>query len=438
MMLHVLVWLGMIFATAWSPDACAESTTAEPFMRPKIDTKQPPETRFRLTPHWNFGAEIELDVEKIRDFDLDSREDDDTTLADPKFQLAFSYRSGDWLSAFFDFEVGKEFLVESPEGQSSRSSRLEIVQSWLEVEGFDGTMRLRLGRQDFEDERTWLFDEELDGPRLYLEAADARLELSATRRNRFSRDVLNSTEKERINNYLALVRFGGKEDEDNETNLYTFYRDGRRRDEEDLLFTGVQSYGEMSDEVDYWLNVSGVVGDAQGNSIRAYGFDAGMIYALERNFEPSLTLGLAFGSGDSNPDGRDLNFRQTGLHDNDAELSGETDIKYYGHALDPELSNLWVATIGLGVKPTSRSSIELIYHYYRQDEALDELRDSNLEVDPDGEHKGLGQALDLVYGYVRGNKLEVEIVAGWFFPGSAFENDASSAFFGGFEVVYQF
>ena len=89
-----LVCLGLMHAIGWSAEVGAASTPAEPFVRSKIDTKQPPETRFRLSPHWNFGAEIELDMEKTRDFDLDSREDDDTILADPKFQFAFSYRSG--------------------------------------------------------------------------------------------------------------------------------------------------------------------------------------------------------------------------------------------------------------------------------------------------------------------------------------------------------
>ena len=61
-----------------------------------------------------------------------------------------------------------------------------------------------------------------------------------------------------------------------------------------------------------------------------------------------------------------------------------TDFKYYGHALNPELSNLLIVTVGLGVRPTARSSFEVVYHYYRQDEALAELRNSNLDVDPDG------------------------------------------------------
>ena len=67
-------------------------------------------------------------------------------------------------------------------------------------------------------------------------------------------------------------------------------------------------------------------------------------------------------------------------------------------SLSNELSNLLIVTLGLGLRPTVRSSFEVVYHYYRQDEALAELRDSNLEVEPDGRNKELGQALDLVFG----------------------------------------
>jgi alginate production protein len=412
---------------------------AAPEPRAELRTKlarQPPETRYQLSPNWRYGAQIELDVERTKNFDLDSSEDDDELVADPKFQFALSYDQGGWLSAFVDVELGKELLLDSPESRMSGSTRLELKEAWLEVGSVDRRQRLRLGRQDFEDERTWVVDEELDGARAYLTLTKSVLELSVTRNNLFERDLLNSTEDERTNNYLALLRFGGEDDDG--MSLYALYRDSRKREGEDLLFAGLQSVGELTEETDYWLNVAGVAGDAQRNDVRGYGFDAGVVHTLARTLEPSVGLGLAYGSGDSNPDGRDRNFRQTGLQDNDAEISGVTDFKYYGHALNPELSNLLILTLDLGVRPTARSSFEVVYHYYRQDEALAELRDSNLDVDPNGKNKELGQALDFVFGYLAGGKLEFELVGGWFFPGSAFNNDASTAFFGGIELIYEF
>jgi hypothetical protein len=38
-----------------------------------------------------------------------------------------------------------------------------------------------------------------------------------------------------------------------------------------------------------------------------------------------------------------------------------------GERLDPELSNLLIFTGGIGIRPTRRSSIDLVYHHYLQD-----------------------------------------------------------------------
>lgn len=430
-----LCCIGLAFAMSELVNVCAGSERREE-LRTELDARKPPETRYRIAPNWHYGAQLELDIERIQHFDLDSSEDDDELMGDPKVELALAYDHGSGLSAFVDLELGKEFMLDSTEGRTSGSARLELKQAWLEVESANGHKRLRLGRQDFEDERTWWFDEELDGVRGYWTLTKSVLELSVTRRNLFERDLLNRTEEEQINNYLALFRFAGG-DEDG-TSQYAFYRDGRGRDAEDLLFAGLQSVGELSEPTDYWLNVAAVFGEAEGNNVRGFGFDAGVVHTLAKTLEPSVVISLAYGSGDANPQGRDGNFRQTGLQDNDAELTGLTDVKFYGHALDPELSNLWVATLGVGLRPTRHSAFEVVYHYYRQDEAQAALRDSNLEVDPDGKNKGLGQALDLVFGYQAGGNIELELVGGWFFPGPAFSNDASTAFFGGLELVYQF
>ena len=62
----------------------------------ELASDEPPDARYELAPRWRYGAQIELDVERTRDFDLDSGEDDDELSADPKFQLSLEYRSGDW------------------------------------------------------------------------------------------------------------------------------------------------------------------------------------------------------------------------------------------------------------------------------------------------------------------------------------------------------
>jgi alginate production protein len=205
------------------------------------------------------------------------------------------------------------------------------------------------------------------------------------------------------------------------------------------MFFGIHSSGSLTSAIDYWLEGALVRGESQGTNIRGYGFDLGGTYRWAMRLQPSLTLNLAFGSGDGDPtDSVDHNFRQTGVQQNEARFSGITRLKYYGETLDPELSNLQIITLGVGIRPTPESSIELVYHDYRQDEALDELRDAKIEVEPSGNDREIGQAIDLVMGFEEIEDLELELVLGGFFPGRAFSTDADAAYFAGIEIIYGF
>ena len=47
--------------------------------------------------------------------------------------------------------------------------------------------------------------------------------------------------------------------------------------------------------------------------------------------------------------------------------------------------------------------------------------------------------MDLILGYESEQEtLELKLILGQFFPGAAFANEASAAFFGGLELKYQF
>ena len=164
-----------------------------------------------------------------------------------------------------------------------------------------------------------------------------------------------------------------------------------------------------------------------------------MTYAPKITWEPSVTLGFAFGSGDDDPDDNgDDSFRQTGLQENSASYNGVARFKYYGEALDPELSNLAVMTFGTGINPIDNGSLDLVYHYFLQHHAADGLRDSNLDVAPDGRHRELGHGLDLVLGYHGIDDLSAKVVVGAFFPGLAFPDDADNAYHASFELQFAF
>jgi alginate production protein len=110
-----------------------------------------------------------------------------------------------------------------------------------------------------------------------------------------------------------------------------------------------------------------------------------------------------------------------------------------------------IITAGVGLKPTDDSSIDLVFHTYRQDEISDDIRDSAIDLDPneDGsrQSKRLGSEIDLVVG-VKDiiPDLDLEFTFGYFFSGRAFRveaeddvfKDADNAFFVGFDMDFSF
>ena len=120
-----------------------------------------------------------------------------------------------------------------------------------------------------------------------------------------------------------------------------------RSAQDQCLFLGVHAHGTVRETVTYWVEVAHVRGREGARTLRGYGVDVGLTSRLRLPWQPALTVGVAFGSGDTDPTGRvDRSFRQTGLHDNEGTWAGVAKFKYYGELLDPELSNLLVLTGG--------------------------------------------------------------------------------------------
>lgn len=210
---------------------------------------------------------------------------------------------------------------------------------------------------------------------------------------------------------------------------YVFIRDDRSPAGERPVFTELQASGALGEALTYWLELAHVWGRDGSKPIRGWGVDAGVTYTVDLPLRPSITAAYAVGSGDSHPDGRiDGAFRQTGLQENEARWAGVTRFKYYGELLDPELSNLAIVTVDFGLRPTRQSSVDLIYHEYRQQTASTALRGAALAADPSGRSRQLGRELDLVVGYAGVTGLEVKGVLSYFMPGRAFPQADGSVF----------
>jgi alginate production protein len=406
----------------------------EPAPKPAVDLDAPPRTEIQILPDLGFGARAELEYELEKNFDFDSEDPDDLWVLEPKLSLALSYTPTKHVTVFTNIEPSWRF-IDDDEGEKENETRLELKQAFVSLNELFDRITVKLGRQRFNNEREWLYDEELDGMRVFYFYQKFSLDLSVSEQH--DEDLLHGEEDERVTNYVLHGRY--TPDKDTTVGIYSFIQNDRKRTQEDLQLYGLHVHGEPIDDLEYWLELAHVRGENGPRKIRAIGFDIGATYEFNAAFEPSLTLGYAFGSGDDEPaDNIDENFRQTGLQDNEAKFNGVVKLKYYGEMIDPELSNLAIATVGVGIRPTHTTSLDLVYHYYRQDEASEEVRDAEIDEQPNGFNADLGQEIDLVAGYRIKPHHKGSLVIGYFIPSTAFPDDADPALFTKLEIQYEF
>jgi hypothetical protein len=205
----------------------------------------------------------------------------------------------------------------------------------------------------------------------------------------------------------------------------------------DLLWYGVRVSGDIEaddmGEFSYWVDAAGVSGDEtlfefeetdEGNSevteiikkdVFGWGFDTGATWHSGVFYDLAMTIGYAWGSGDRNPEsGTDRSFRQTGFNEGDKRF------QYYGELLDPDLSNLQIITISAGFPIGEDSFIDFVYHHYRQDQPAPFLWDSDLEADPEGIRKSIGEEVDVAFSYEEWDDYEIECSGAIFKAGDAF------------------
>ena len=407
-----------------------------------FDPDEPPATNYRLAPFLTFGAEIEADFVFRRNLDLDSRRDDRLSLLEPKLSVAFSFDPIPQFQAYLNVELTPTFVLARGAEETRRKNdvALELKEAYFRIGEIPDGLSLWIGRQKFEDERTWLYDEELDTVRLRYGRGPFVVDLSVSQGGLVRTDLLDdrSRSRNRTDNYILSAAY--RLAQAIELEGYAIVRDAHALDEGRPVFLGVRARGEPVEDLDYWLELGYVGGRDGSRRLRGWGFDLGATYELQAGPKPALTLGVAFGSGERNAEGGlDRSFRQTGLQANEGDFGGSTNFKYYGEVLDPELSNLAIFTVGLGIRPREWFSVDLVYHYYLQVVASPTLRDAGITAEPSGRSRRLGSELDLIVGLVDlGQRVDIKAVLGYFIPGAAFPAPRDGAWLVGAEVQFRF
>jgi alginate production protein len=256
--------------------------------------------------------------------------------------------------------------------------------------------------------------------RVRYEREALAIQLSASWDGLVQKDLVNAATLDQSNTYVLNASY--RLFDETTVEGYVIVRNDQAADRQRPVFLGLRSRGEPIQDLDYWLELAYAGGQDGPNRIRGWGVDLGATYEFQVPLKPALTLGFAFGSGDANPDdGTDRNFRQTGLQENEGDFGGATTLKYYGEVLDPELSNLAIFTGGIGIRPSEKFSLDLVYHYYLQNRASATIRNAGIDAEPSGRSRRLGSGVDLILGLQEiWDHLDARMVVGYFMPGAAF------------------
>ena len=383
--------------------------------------------------------EVELEIiahsEYLHNSNLNRAEKNDIGVSEPEASLTVTYAP----HKIFAFSVGwtltgEAYFVDQA-NEEEDITKLELDKVLLSIKlGEDSGAAIHIGREKLRDRpREWLLSETLDGVRFTFDSDKFKIDTSITREKIVAIDLLRSDEEPPINNYVfftsarptSKIWLGG----------YAIYRDDRTPADSDLLFVGTRSYGDLSKDIRFWFDTGWVTGNLENQDVSGYAVDFGVTKSFDLPMRPSITIGYAWGSGDDNSDdGTDRAYRQTGLHANEGKLAGVTEIKYYGHVFEPDLSNLQILTVGLSLNWDDRRSIEIVYHNYRLNEFTEELDLGNLEGELNLRSKDLGNEIDLILaerGFAGLPWLTASFVAAYFIPGAALveENRDPAAFF---------
>jgi hypothetical protein len=451
-------------AVAAEPEAEAE-TAPDSADRAKVMGRRPDERR----PDQQFttelfgrpltlGGQYELTHQWRENFDLDPDVARNRSRLDQELKAELLYRPSDRVTVFLQAVGVSEIDTHRSSGDRTGDGGLERGQTWVYVDRlFDSPVALQAGRIGLVEPRTWWWDDDVDAVRLHLGEGNWGMETGVGRElgrvstndrhidpvfqgidRWFGRAAYAWRRRHNLEGYWMVAR-----DRSGHPAVGTVIEDTRDDPVDgNLNWLGLRAQGDErfddGQRLGYWFDAGWLRGretrtqstrdDFQrsidgvtSESAHSDAVDVGAMWTFAAPWKPTVTLAYARGSGDDNAaDGVDHAFHQTGLQENKGRYRGVNRFRYYGELFRPELSNLSIATAAFGVRFRERSSLEVVFHDYRQVRANASLADSRLDAVPNGIDRDLGRELDLVLGIREWQRVELAAQAGMFRAGNAF------------------
>jgi hypothetical protein len=439
-----------------------------------------PDEQFTI-PVWNrpltIGGEFATTARSEGNRKLRKHADDDDARLEQELTLEFFYPLSESTLFFLKGKAAYEAKFRLESGRREVSKSLRRDQAWLYFSNvFDSRFSLQVGRQNFREDREWWWDDNLDAVRLHYDLFKFHAELGLAQELMPTSTEENGVDPTKKNVFRLLGNAAWRWGKDQQLDgflLYNLdysrgYSLGRtvRNDREDksdakLLWLGARASGEWDadrfGDLNYLVQGAWVGGserlftfddnEAGKNSVvsrrrqrvSGWAVDSWLSWKLPVAWEPTLTLGYAFGSGDRTNNRKNGAFRQTGLQDNQGRWNGVKRYRYYGEFLRPELSNLHIWTAALGFRFWRSSSIDLAYHYYRQVHAADILRNARLDIDPQGKRRTIGEEWDMILAMREWTHVDVILIGSLFRAGAAYGSARGNLAYGlSLELNYNF
>jgi alginate production protein len=401
----------------------------------------------------------ELTLERRGNFDLNAARDRDRRVRDQELKFEARMRASEQVTLLAEGVLVSEVRRQKATGTIQRTEGAQRGQLWLLVDRIGGTpLSLQAGRIALVDRRAWWWDDDLDAVRLMARGDTWRFESGLGRE--LARKASNDDGIEL--KHRGVIRWWGQGAwtwQPRHT-LEAFWlkavdRSGTpvpgslwRAGDVDpidarLLWLGLRASGQVrtarGSRWSYWADVARVsgrqtstlfgdavaagtpAGSSSSQRVRGHALDLGTQWTWDLPLRPVATLAWAQGSGSAPSAAIDRNFRQTGLHENKARIGGVKRLHRYGELLDPELANLRVGTVGLGARLGENTSLELLWHRYRQVVASPVLAGSRVSQSPTGLSPDIGHEVDLFLAWRESRQVELTLALSRFVPGAAFQ-----------------
>ena len=405
------------------PSGSLQQMEKELFPDIRLSDKNYPTEGRLIRPGLLLGADYRQSVVSENDYDLSQFFESNHQETEPAVRFELTAFFSDKLQAFAQVRMRKKYFISSERlYPPSKELDADISQLYFLARNFGiRGLAAEVGRQDFEEDREWLYDDYLDAIRVFYYGAHPLA---------FETAYIHAVSpmKDKFKTWTdILFQAHLYPNKDNHISSYIIMRSDTAIRNREPQWYGIRYKGEIGNLATPWFEFSYMAGEDKGRTLKAHALDLGTTLKAEKaRLRPSLTVAYAVGSGDKiSGDDSDNRFRQTGYEDNVDYFGGVASIHYYSEVIDPELSNIEIATIGLGVMPIDRGSIELVYHKFKQNKPKDEITGGDL-VDPPARPNGisddLGSEIDVVLGMDKlWNHLSLSWTMGFFTPGEAFD-----------------